>query len=97
MITSKFQVPDDDFPAKSSRHRVATEDFLTNKDLSEMKSTKVFSVFCYIKLLSWNLLFIWLLPSHEMNKSSLYAGTSNLSSANHPKKPDKYPKHFLKK
>ena len=50
MITSKFQVPDDDFPAKSSRHRVATEDFLTNKDLSEMKSTKVFSVFGYIKL-----------------------------------------------
>ena len=32
-----------------------------------------------------------------MNKPSLYAGTSNLSSANHPKKTDKYPKHFLKK
>ena len=27
-----------------------------------------------------------------MNKLSLYAGTSNLSSANHPKKPAWYPK-----
>ena len=44
--------------------------FLTpHKDLSEMKSTKVFSVFCCIKLLSWNLLFIWFLPPHETVKT----------------------------
>ena len=34
------------------------KNILYDKDLSEMKSTKVFSVFCYIKLLSWSLLFI---------------------------------------
>ena len=41
----------------------------SSKDLSEMKSTKVFSVFCYIKLMSWNLLFIWFLPPHETVKT----------------------------
>ena len=70
-----------------------------DKDLLEMRSTKVFSVFCYIKLLSWNLLLIWFWPPHEtvktkywlypnciheMDELSLYAWTSNLSSANQP-------------
>ena len=40
-----------------------------SKDLLETKSTKVFSVFCYINLFSWNLLFIWFLPSHETFKT----------------------------
>ena len=40
-----------------------------HKDLSETKSTKVFSVFCYIKLLSWNFLFIWILPPHKTVKA----------------------------
>ena len=39
------------------------------KDLSETKSTKVISVFCYIKLMSWNLLFVWFLPPHETVKT----------------------------
>ena len=39
------------------------------KDLLEMKSTKVFSVFHFIKLLSWSLLFIWFLPPHETVKT----------------------------
>ena len=33
------------------------------------QSTKVFSVFGYIKLLSWSLLFIWFLPPHETVKT----------------------------
>ena len=39
------------------------------KDLLETKSTKVFSFFWYIKLMSWNLLFLWFLPPHETVKT----------------------------
>ena len=83
-----------------------------SKDLLETKSTKVFSVFCYINLLSWNLFFIWFLPPHEtvktqhwfypnciheMNKLRFYAGTLNLSSANHPIKNSIISKTFSQK
>ena len=35
-----------------------------SKDLFEMKLKKLFSIFCYIKLLSWTLLFISFIPQH---------------------------------
>ena len=38
------------------------------KDLFEMNLKKLFSIFCYIKLLCWTLIFISFIPHHVIDK-----------------------------